>query len=525
MTGRPAATPRTASASACGTMPALRRAASRRLAAQGLGSAPPTESANAVIALSTSDCCAWPRRLGRLAGRRGPAAQRGHRADRGVAAAQPASRSAAPPAPRGRWPWPAPPPPRPPRARTPRSAAGRAPRGRWRSGRRSSRSTPSGVASSHGGLLGAGGGGLGLLVAEFPRRAGRRLPLPVIVVASGAAASASDAPDAPAPTPSGSVASGAICGPAYASKPPITASMSAAIRSVTARLRCTVSMSSARSSASPSPVRAETGSTGVSARPSASSRRRRSCSQSLICSGGSVSIWLSTTVNTDAWPASGIRYRLCTAASAYFCGSRTQITMSASLDSRSTAAIDAVTTESWSGRSSRTRPSRSDSPESSTLARAYRWRRCTFSQSSSGATPCIPHTHACTCLVVGLVTPGGEKVAPDRALNSVDLPLPVPPASATTVWLLDSRSRSPARLSTASASSSSAWPKPPSAPSSGPWAAAGPRPAPGGPGRSGPARRARRGAGTGSARPAAARHRNVEENDVHRAASSEYSAW
>jgi hypothetical protein len=57
---RAAATERTASASACGTMPALPRAASRRLAAHGLGSAPPTESANAVIALSTSDCCACP---------------------------------------------------------------------------------------------------------------------------------------------------------------------------------------------------------------------------------------------------------------------------------------------------------------------------------------------------------------------------------------------------------------------------------------------------------------------------------
>ena len=266
-----------------------------------------------------------------------------------------------------------------------------------------------------------------------------------------------------------SAVSGATCGPPYTAKPPIIASMSAAIRSETVRFCITVSVSSARSSPSPAPVRAETGKIGASTRPSWSRRRRRSSSQSLACCGESTSIWLSTTVNTAAWPASGIRYRLCTAASAYFCGSSTQMTMSASLDSRSTAAIDAVTTESWSGRSSRIRPSRSDSPESRTLALAYRWRRCTPSQSSSGAAPCIPHTHACTCRVIGRVTPGGENVAPDRALNSVDFPLPVPPARATTVWLPDRRSRSPARLSTASASSSSAWLKP--LPSSWPWRA------------------------------------------------------
>ena len=96
--------------------------------------------------------------------------------------------------------------------------------------------------------------------------------------------------------------------------------------------------------------------------------------------------------------------------------------MSASLDSRSTAAIDAVTTESWSGRSSRIRPSRSDSPESSTLARAYRWRRCTPSQSSSGAAPCMPHTHACTCLVVGPGHPGRREGRPRQGVEQRRLP-------------------------------------------------------------------------------------------------------
>jgi hypothetical protein len=80
--------------------------------------------------------------------------------------------------------------------------------------------------------------------------------------------------------------------------------------------------------------------------------------------------------------------------------------------------------------------------------------------------------------VVGLVTPAGEKVAPDSALNSVDFPLPVPPARAMTVWLPDRRSRSPARLSTASASSSSAGPKPATVSSFCPCACGGASPCP-----------------------------------------------
>ena len=323
-----------------------------------------------------------------------------------------------------------------------------------------SRLLPSGLASSHGGRAGAGAGFASARSSSVSSHGGldSSLGWPSSAAGSGAASGA----------PAASTVSGATCGPSYTAKPPIIASMSAAIRSVTARFCLTVWASSMRSSPRPAPVRAETGKTRASSRPSWSSRRRRSSSQSLACCGESTSSWLSTTVNTAAWPASGIRYRLCTAASAYFCGSSTQMTMSASLDSRSTAAMDAVTTESWSGRSSRIRPSRSDSPESRTLALAYRWRRCTPSQSSSGAAPCIPHTQACTCRVIGRVTPGGENVAPDSALNRLDFPLPVPPASATTVWLPDRRSRSPARLSTASASSSSNVLKPP--PSSGPSA-------------------------------------------------------
>ena len=57
-----------------------------------------------------------------------------------------------------------------------------------------------------------------------------------------------------------------------------------------------------------------------------------------------------------------------------------------------TAAARAATTESWSGRSSRIRPVSDDSPLSSALARAYRWRRGTSSHSSSGPAPVhAPH--------------------------------------------------------------------------------------------------------------------------------------
>jgi hypothetical protein len=55
-------------------------------------------------------------------------------------------------------------------------------------------------------------------------------------------------------------------------------------------------------------------------------------------------------------------------------------------------------------------------------------------------------------LVVGRVTPAGEKFAPARALNNDDFPLPVPPARATTVCEADIRIRSPDRRSSASAS-------------------------------------------------------------------------
>ena len=54
------------------------------------------------------------------------------------------------------------------------------------------------------------------------------------------------------------------------------------------------------------------------------------------------------------------------------------------------------------------------------------------------------HTQALACSVVGLSSPASAKLNPDRALKSVDLPEPVPPASAATVTPMPARTRSSA---------------------------------------------------------------------------------
>ena len=59
------------------------------------------------------------------------------------------------------------------------------------------------------------------------------------------------------------------------------------------------------------------------------------------------------------------------------------------------------------------------------------------------------------------VTAEGEKLAPASALNRDDFPLPVPPASVTTVCAADNFSRSPARASRLSASATSSGLNPP----------------------------------------------------------------
>ncbi len=93
----------------------------------------------------------------------------------------------------------------------------------------------------------------------------------------------------------------------------------------------------------------------------------------------------------------------------------------------------------------------------------YRYRRGTASHSSSGPEPAAPQTQACGSLVTGRVTPAAENSWPASLLNREDLPLPVPPARAATVWPADSRSRSPARSTRSLASVSRSSLKPPSA--------------------------------------------------------------
>src|SRR5215467_1354301 len=234
-----------------------------------------------------------------------------------------------------------------------------------------------------------------------------------------------------------------------------TSSTSSEILAAAARLAATPSTSSLRRSSIPAPVTAEVTMTGTSCRFSVSSSLRRSATQSSACAGSSRSDWFNTTASTSEWLASGTRNRLCTAASAYFCGSSTQTMTSALLTSWSTSSPAWLITESWSGRSSSTSPARSSSPLSSALARENLWRGGTSSQSRIAPEPACPQTHACASLVTGLVTPTVEKSAPATQLNNDDLPLPVPPASTTTVWLDESRIRSPARASTSSASASS----------------------------------------------------------------------
>ena len=91
----------------------------------------------------------------------------------------------------------------------------------------------------------------------------------------------------------------------------------------------------------------------------------------------------------------------------------------------------------------------SSRPDSSIESRTTRCRGGTSSQSSSSSAPCSPQTHAVVHDVVGLRTPTDEISMPVSALNVDDLPDPVAPAIATTVWSGESRSRLPARSTTA----------------------------------------------------------------------------
>src|SRR5665648_238550 len=146
-------------------------------------------------------------------------------------------------------------------------------------------------------------------------------------------------------------------GPHRASTRPATPETSAVRRALAATRRWAASTSAARSRATPSPVRADTSSTGTPARSSWASNRSRSRWHACSSAGVSRSTWLSAMSSTSRWPAKPRRYCSCTAASAYFCGSTTQTIRSTSATSRSASSRWSVATESWSGRSRTTRPS------------------------------------------------------------------------------------------------------------------------------------------------------------------------
>ncbi len=143
------------------------------------------------------------------------------------------------------------------------------------------------------------------------------------------------------------------------------------------------------------------------------------------------------------------------AASAYFCGSRTHTSMSASLTSRSTSRWCDTSVESWSGRSRSTTPRSCSSsrPLESIESRVTWWRAGMPSHSRSSSAPSRPQTQAVAHEVVGRRTPTAESSSSVSALKVDDLPEPVAPASATTVCSADSLRRLAARSTTPCASS------------------------------------------------------------------------
>ena len=78
------------------------------------------------------------------------------------------------------------------------------------------------------------------------------------------------------------------------------------------------------------------------------------------------------------------------------------------------------------------------------------------SHSSSSVAPSVPQTQAVAHDVVGRRTPTAASSRPVSALNVEDLPEPVAPAIATTVWSAASRSRPDARSTTSCAASTRA---------------------------------------------------------------------
>ena len=230
-------------------------------------------------------------------------------------------------------------------------------------------------------------------------------------------------------------------------------SSSSARRLAATLRRPTASRRVSRSSATPSPVRAESIRTSTPTRPSSSSRRDTSATSDARPPGAIVSIWLRTTIIDASEPARLRRYPACSASSAYFWGSTTQMRRSTRGRMRSTISRWAGSIESWSGRSRRMSPSRpvSVSPSSS-LPRLMRRSESTSSQSSRAVALWL-QAQAVTRAVVGRRTPTSAKFRREIALKVLDFPDPVPPARATIVWSTprESRSSAPARTERACA--------------------------------------------------------------------------
>ena len=190
----------------------------------------------------------------------------------------------------------------------------------------------------------------------------------------------------------------------------------------------------------PAPVTVEVGSTLAPLTPSASSRAPRSLTTALTPAGESRSDWLRTARVTAPWFERIATNSSCSRASAYFCGSvaQTKTSTSSRMRSASTRCRDLARVEV--GQVEQHQPvERADRARRQPAGRAVpascrtTCGRPTPSQSSSSDRRRRPRGRP-SADVVGRRAPMAATSPPTRALKREDLPLPVAPASATTVW-------------------------------------------------------------------------------------------
>ena len=181
----------------------------------------------------------------------------------------------------------------------------------------------------------------------------------------------------------------------------------------------------------PGPVATEVASTVARGTPSRSMSRTRSARHCSTSAGVSRSAWLSTTIVDGLVGGQRRDVVVVEACVGVLLGSVTHTKRSTSSSTRSASTRWSSSRESKSGRSSRTSPSSDPTCAASegfdVAARAH------GEPVEESATGSSPHTAATGVEVVGRRTPTAATGAPTRALNSDDLPLPVAPASATTV--------------------------------------------------------------------------------------------